>query len=300
MSFTTNGNMNRHKRIHTPPPSQQDCTIGSSTDPQSPESLTEIHTPIVKLKRKRQKKSNNTSMSSVNNLVNDQMTDNSKLDIISILTNMLNPNQINETNYDTSNQLFGLHGDLEKDNSIGDFIEQSNSSVDNSDGRIIEHEDNLNEFGFNCLKRRLEDESEEREQVKKTIINVNSDEDSSSKENDYSQDDLNNRSFNGSLNAIVSETEFDPQINQINNMSNAILLDPMLEISYRLLENKIQDQQFACKVCKLSVKSVKALVRHQNLHETGGRIFHCEHCSYFSLDKSSLIRHLRTHNGERP
>ena len=68
----------------------------------------------------------------------------------------------------------------------------------------------------------------------------------------------------------------------------------------RLLEIQLQEQQYLCKICKLEVRSVNTLRRHQRLHEQGGHLFSCHYCPYTSLDKSSLIRHLRTHNGERP
>lgn len=58
---------------------------------------------------------------------------------------------------------------------------------------------------------------------------------------------------------------------------------------------------FRCESCRLSFKSSNAFRRHNRGHTaTGGHSHSCPHCPYKSLDKSTLIRHQRTHNGERP
>ncbi|OTF80081.1 hypothetical protein BLA29_004895, partial [Euroglyphus maynei] len=59
--------------------------------------------------------------------------------------------------------------------------------------------------------------------------------------------------------------------------------------------------RFRCESCRLSFKSMNALRRHNRGHTAeGGHSHACHLCPYKSLDKSTLIRHLRTHNGERP
>lgn len=55
-----------------------------------------------------------------------------------------------------------------------------------------------------------------------------------------------------------------------------------------------------CNLCNLVFKSANALKRHNRGHVQGGHPYACHLCLYTSLDKSTLIRHLRTHNGERP
>ena len=57
---------------------------------------------------------------------------------------------------------------------------------------------------------------------------------------------------------------------------------------------------FKCNKCSLKFKSQNALKRHNRGHTQGGHSYACHLCSYTSLDKSTLVRHLRTHNGERP
>ncbi|GFY71555.1 ras-responsive element-binding protein 1 [Trichonephila inaurata madagascariensis] len=57
---------------------------------------------------------------------------------------------------------------------------------------------------------------------------------------------------------------------------------------------------FPCKVCGEEFKVLNALKRHSKSHVQKGLNHSCDVCSYVSVDKSTLIRHLRTHNGERP
>ncbi|XP_023235305.1 ras-responsive element-binding protein 1-like [Centruroides sculpturatus] len=59
-------------------------------------------------------------------------------------------------------------------------------------------------------------------------------------------------------------------------------------------------ESFSCSFCKQSFKNSKGLKRHNRLHKQNGSTFTCHLCPYNSVDKSTLIRHLRTHNGERP
>ncbi|CAG2101438.1 unnamed protein product [Medioppia subpectinata] len=57
---------------------------------------------------------------------------------------------------------------------------------------------------------------------------------------------------------------------------------------------------FKCNKCALSFKTTNALKRHNRGHSQSGHSYACHLCPYTSLDKSTLVRHLRTHNGERP
>ncbi|XP_064466760.1 ras-responsive element-binding protein 1-like [Ornithodoros turicata] len=59
-------------------------------------------------------------------------------------------------------------------------------------------------------------------------------------------------------------------------------------------------QLFTCKLCKMSFRSLGVLKKHGQLHTHGMTPYACNVCSYTSMDKSTLVRHLRTHNGERP
>ena len=62
----------------------------------------------------------------------------------------------------------------------------------------------------------------------------------------------------------------------------------------------IPDGDFKCTVCSATFNSMTALKRHSRSHVSGGHNYTCHLCPYTSLDKSTLVRHLRTHNGERP
>lgn len=64
--------------------------------------------------------------------------------------------------------------------------------------------------------------------------------------------------------------------------------------------NAEEEPQFACKLCHMSFSSLGLLRKHGQLHSHGTTPYACNVCSYTSMDKSTLIRHLRTHNGERP
>ncbi|OQR75132.1 hypothetical protein BIW11_00822 [Tropilaelaps mercedesae] len=57
-------------------------------------------------------------------------------------------------------------------------------------------------------------------------------------------------------------------------------------------------EESTCTMCGLAFKNVQLLKRHFQLHVNAP--FACTLCPYISTDKSTLVRHLRTHNGERP
>ena len=65
--------------------------------------------------------------------------------------------------------------------------------------------------------------------------------------------------------------------------------------------NNNNNNDLSCKVCGVEFKNTSALKKHSRGHlQGGGHNYSCHLCSYTSLDKSTLVRHLRTHNGERP
>ena len=67
-----------------------------------------------------------------------------------------------------------------------------------------------------------------------------------------------------------------------------------------MVDDKVSGTEFRCTVCSASFTSTTALKRHSRSHVSGGHNYTCHLCPYTSLDKSTLVRHLRTHNGERP
>lgn len=62
----------------------------------------------------------------------------------------------------------------------------------------------------------------------------------------------------------------------------------------------IDGQSHKCSVCSMVFKTFNALKRHNRSHAKGAHNYCCDLCPYTSLDKSTLVRHLRIHNGERP
>lgn len=59
-------------------------------------------------------------------------------------------------------------------------------------------------------------------------------------------------------------------------------------------------KSLACRVCGMMFKNAAAVKKHARSHTQGSHNYSCHLCPYTSLDKSTLVRHLRTHNGERP
>lgn len=59
-------------------------------------------------------------------------------------------------------------------------------------------------------------------------------------------------------------------------------------------------KEHSCDNCGIDFKSIHSFRRHNRLHHQNRSVFCCQMCNYTSGDKSTLIRHLRTHNGERP
>lgn len=62
--------------------------------------------------------------------------------------------------------------------------------------------------------------------------------------------------------------------------------------------------EFPCKLCPTVLRNLRALKGHNRVHirEAGdhGLPYPCNMCPYTSTDKTTLQRHLRSHNGDRP
>lgn len=60
--------------------------------------------------------------------------------------------------------------------------------------------------------------------------------------------------------------------------------------------------EFPCRLCSAVFPNLRALKGHNRTHlnsATNGT-YHCNMCPHSSVDKAALIRHMRTHNGDRP
>ncbi|KAF4524885.1 hypothetical protein B566_EDAN015541, partial [Ephemera danica] len=58
--------------------------------------------------------------------------------------------------------------------------------------------------------------------------------------------------------------------------------------------------EFPCRLCTAIFPNLRALKGHNRVHLSTGPPYYCNMCVYTSNDKATLVRHLRTHNGERP
>lgn len=63
--------------------------------------------------------------------------------------------------------------------------------------------------------------------------------------------------------------------------------------------------EFPCKLCSQIFPNLRALKGHNRVHVsvasgTPSSPYRCNICSYNSLDKATLVRHMRSHNGDRP
>jgi hypothetical protein len=59
--------------------------------------------------------------------------------------------------------------------------------------------------------------------------------------------------------------------------------------------------EFPCRLCSAVFPNLRALKGHNRSHITGSvGIFRCNMCPYVNPTKTNLVRHMRTHNGDRP
>lgn len=265
----------------------------------------------------------NNSLDTINNLINgnvaedDQRSDKSTKNGSDIENEMTNgklqqkstgkPIKLNSS---TSQQLVNSQT-LEHNDTIDDEEDEVNLSEEEEANKMEQELCEQEQRELNLLK-----------ETKRNDKNDDKDEDSLS---DKKDDDLANKSTEDLLKAdlgslivpkkttenladLLIKSDKNNNKNMRNNngnssssdLNNRVFIDPLVEDDVKLLERQLQDQQYLCKICHLEVRSVNTLRRHQRLHDAGGQLYACHYCQYTSLDKSSLIRHLRTHNGERP
>lgn len=60
--------------------------------------------------------------------------------------------------------------------------------------------------------------------------------------------------------------------------------------------------EFPCRLCTAVFPNLRALKGHNRAHLNGSSngTYYCNMCPHSSIDKAALIRHMRTHNGDRP
>jgi len=263
VKFKTSGNCSRHMKSHQ----NQDNVVGSSSDNIE---VKQISSPrkkrVKKLANLAENQSSNNAMSNlpVDNFLGNSLINSSSIDFLAILSDFISSQQ-----------------QLKQS-----FTDSSSSQNNNILAALLNPIDQESEnFTSKGLKRSLQDAFDEdslsNNAHSKNLVdslNVSSNSTSSTSQ----QDDLS--STNDTIDSSV----------------NLVLIDPMIENSYELFEKPNLDVNFGCSICELIVKSAATLRRHQKIHKANGMVYKCENCTYRSVDKSSLNRHARKHNGERP
>ncbi|KAK3733593.1 hypothetical protein RRG08_056949 [Elysia crispata] len=79
----------------------------------------------------------------------------------------------------------------------------------------------------------------------------------------------------------------------------SIALPTMRKLSLHCKIEHRKNKLYKCTYCKHSFKSVTHLIRHLRTH-TGEKPFSCCTCPYRSSTKGAMVAHVRTHTNERP
>ena len=116
------------------------------------------------------------------------------------------------------------------------------------------------------------------------------------------------------IQSILNMTASSNNSNLLRNFEQSVNT-PSSQYSYDRDEEEAQDSftaefrkmkllgEFPCKLCKAVYPNLRALKGHNRVHlsEAGpAGPFRCNMCPYLICDKAALIRHMRTHNGDRP
>ncbi|KFM60982.1 Ras-responsive element-binding protein 1, partial [Stegodyphus mimosarum] len=73
-----------------------------------------------------------------------------------------------------------------------------------------------------------------------------------------------------------------------------------MKINFESKEQLEPELKFSCKQCQFHFPTSRELKQHAKSHSQSGQPYQCSFCSYQSSDRSTLTRHMLTHNGERP
>ncbi|KAK9892274.1 hypothetical protein WA026_019081 [Henosepilachna vigintioctopunctata] len=130
--------------------------------------------------------------------------------------------------------------------------------------------------------------------------------------------DGNNKDL-ADIQSIISMTTSGSLLQQLQNKTNEITCNlqksntEMHELS-KNEEEETQDAfavefrkmklkgEFPCRLCTAIFPNLRALKGHNRAHLNGNNngSYRCNMCPHSSVDKAALIRHMRTHNGDRP
>lgn len=117
-----------------------------------------------------------------------------------------------------------------------------------------------------------------------------------------------------SIISITSNGSLLQQLCQKPTTENNTVNEPVSELNRSEQEEESQDVfatefrkmklrgEFPCRLCTAIFPNLRALKGHNRTHLNGinNGIYRCNMCPHSSTDKAALIRHMRTHNGDRP
>ncbi|KAL3287353.1 hypothetical protein HHI36_001827 [Cryptolaemus montrouzieri] len=131
--------------------------------------------------------------------------------------------------------------------------------------------------------------------------------------------DNNNKDL-ADIQTIISMTTSGSLLQQLQNKTHEMansLQKPNSELQQELSRNEEEETQdafavefrkmklrgeFPCRLCTAIFPNLRALKGHNRAHLNGNNngSYRCNMCPHSSVDKAALIRHMRTHNGDRP
>ena len=74
----------------------------------------------------------------------------------------------------------------------------------------------------------------------------------------------------------------------------------MSQFLFTIFSTRNKEGPYHCKLCADSFFSESDLNNHEKTKHVKIQTYQCKICNYCSLEKSLMIRHMRTHSGQRP
>lgn len=107
---------------------------------------------------------------------------------------------------------------------------------------------------------------------------------------------------NGSLlQQLQTKTDLTPNKNfeETNRSEQEEESQDLFAVEFRKMKLR---GEFPCRLCTAVFPNLRALKGHNRAHLNGNNngMYRCNMCPHSSIDKAALIRHMRTHNGDRP
>lgn len=117
-----------------------------------------------------------------------------------------------------------------------------------------------------------------------------------------------------SIISMTSNGSLLQQLCQKPTENSQLAIEPQADLNKSEQEEESQDVfatefrkmklrgEFPCRLCTAVFPNLRALKGHNRTHLNGmnNGTYRCNMCPHSSVDKAALIRHMRTHNGDRP